>query len=300
MNKNSLVKKSNKLVVSRYDLSLIEQKLILTGISMIDRGDKDFRDYRFYVNDYFELTDGNAKENYTQIKRAFRNLASKTLEIKKDDGKVLIASWLSSAEIGRGYVDVLFDPKLKAYLLQLKECFTTYELKNILFLHSIYSVRLYEYLKQYEGLGGIKANVDELKHILKIPNYTISNIKQRILVPVQKELRMLTDIVFEYDFVKHGNKFTEIKFKIKRNPKMPKLLQNGDKGQTKSVEHKTRVALPETQEDTHAKQEKEEAKKIAASCLASGLCEKRVLVPYCKYCENYTKKIKRTAQNSQK
>ena len=127
MNKNKLVKKSNDLITARYELSLIEQKLILTLISMVDKDDKDFQQYRFYIKDFFELIECN-EENYTFLKNTFKSLLSKPLEINTDNGW-LLCNWLSSAETDKneGYVDVCFDPKLKPYMLKLKECFTTYQ-----------------------------------------------------------------------------------------------------------------------------------------------------------------------------
>jgi len=237
MNKRSLVKKSNSLITARYDLPIIEQKLVLSVISMVNREDEDFKDYRFYIKDFFKVSDINSGENYTYIKNSFKSLLSKTLEIKKENGGWLLVNWLSSAESdNKGFVDVCFDPKLKPYLLKLKECFTSYELKNILFLHSIYSVRIYEMLKQYESTGIKRMSIDELRDILKTSkSYTISNINQRILKAAQKELKELTDIEFTYEFKKRGNKFTDITFKIKRNAKMPALLQNDkdkNEGQT--------------------------------------------------------------------
>ena len=277
MNKNTLVKKSNKLVTARFELSLIEQELVLTLISMINREDKDFKEYRFYVKDFFKLTD-NSEENHTYIKNSFRSLLSKTLEIKTENGGWLMSNWLSSAESNKGgYVDVCFDPKLKPYLLNLKACFTTYQLKNILFLHSAYSIRVYELLKQFEKTKTKTTSIDELRDILKIPqSYTNGNINQRILKPAKKELAELTDISFTYEFLRRGNKFIDIKFKIKRNSKMPKLLQSSQIEANK---------VPTLQ-------------KVANSCREKGKCrETPIMMSYCETCENYDEKAKWIKEN---
>jgi plasmid replication initiation protein len=201
-------------------------------------------------------------------------LLSKPLEIKTDKGW-LLCNWLSSAESDKkeGYVDVCFDPKIKPYLLKLKECFTIYQLKNILFLHSAYSVRTYEMLKQFESTGIKTISVDELRDILRVsPNYTVGNITQRILKPAQKELKEHTDISFTYNFIKHGRRFTDITFKIKRNTRIPKLLQE-EKSKDKDIK---RVSLQE----------------LANKCLKEQNCETiKLIMPYCKLCANCSKKL---------
>jgi len=272
MNKNKLVKKSNSLVTARYELPMVEQKLILTLIAGVEREDEDFKEYRFYIKDFFELIKYK-EENYTYVKNAFRSLMEKTLEMKTESGGWLLLHWLSSAksEKGEGYVDVKFDPYLKPYLLKLKQCFTTYELKNILFLHSAYSLRIYEHLKQYEKTGVKNISIDELKDILQIkPHITTGDINQRILKAAQKELKKLTDISFTYNFTRRGNKYTDITFKIKRNSKMPKLLQ---KSQIDAIDK-----VPSLQE-------------VAESCYKKGKCrETPILMSYCKTCKNYDEK----------
>lgn len=52
------------------------------------------------------------------------------------------------------------------YLLQLKERFTRYELKNILYFKNKYSIRIYELLKQYEKIGKREINIKELRGYL--------------------------------------------------------------------------------------------------------------------------------------
>ena len=47
LNKNYIVTKSNKLITCNYDLSLQEQKIILTLASMVQPADTEFKEYEF-------------------------------------------------------------------------------------------------------------------------------------------------------------------------------------------------------------------------------------------------------------
>ena len=56
MDKKYLVTKSNYFIMnSSYDLSLEEQKLILTLASMVQPNDEEFKAYKFKIADFIRL-----------------------------------------------------------------------------------------------------------------------------------------------------------------------------------------------------------------------------------------------------
>ena len=62
MEKNYLVTKSNYFIMnSSYDLSLEEQKIILTLASMVQPNDEEFKPYIFKISDFMELLGVNTK-----------------------------------------------------------------------------------------------------------------------------------------------------------------------------------------------------------------------------------------------
>jgi hypothetical protein len=69
---SSLVVKGNDLIISRYNLSLAEQRLILQVVSMIDKDDEDFKDYYVSISDYLDLVESNSN-NYYQVKNLRKN-----------------------------------------------------------------------------------------------------------------------------------------------------------------------------------------------------------------------------------
>ena len=151
MKKNYLVTKANTLITASYNLSLQEQKLILTLASMVQPNDEEFKEYEFKIKDFMELLGVESQTKYTEVPRITKDLMKKVFEIK--EGKDIVQlSWLSSAryKVGEGLVILKFDSSLKPYLLQLKKLYTSYKLENILSLKSKYSLRLYEILKSYK------------------------------------------------------------------------------------------------------------------------------------------------------
>jgi len=223
MDKDYLVTKSNYFIMnSSYDLSLEEQKLILTLASMVQPTDEEFKPYNFRIADFMELLGVDTKTKYTEIPKITKELMKKVFEIHEGN-KLIQTAWISGAiyEKGSGMVTLKFNPDLKPYMLQLKEKFTQYQLANVLAMKSKYSPRIYEILKcnEFKKQGYIEIEVGELRKLLKAENiYPLyADFKRFILLQAQKELKKLTDIDFSFEEIKTGRKVTSIRFHIKAN-----------------------------------------------------------------------------------
>lgn len=221
MKKDYLVTKANTLITASYDLSLQEQKLILTLASMVQPNDEEFKEYEFKIKDFMELLGVETQTKYTEIPKITKELMKKVFEIKEGNDIVQL-SWLSSAryKVGEGLVILKFDSSLKPYLLQLKKLYTSYKLENILSLKSKYSLRLYEILKSQQFKKYWEVDLEELKKIIGAleKSYLVyQNVKNRIILKAQQELKEKTDISFDFEEIKTGRKVTSIKFHIYNN-----------------------------------------------------------------------------------
>jgi plasmid replication initiation protein len=223
MDKNYIVKKSNYFIMnSSYDLSLEEQKLILTLASMVQPEDEGFKPYKFKIAAFIELLGVKNQAKYTETPKITKELMKKVFEIEEDDTIIQIA-WLSSAiyKRGTGMVELEFSPRLKPYMIQLNTLFTQYKLVNILSMKSKYSPRIYEILKcnEFKKQGYIEIVLADLKKLLKAENiYPLyGDFKRRVLLPVQKELKKLSDISFNFEEIKTGRTITSLKFYINSN-----------------------------------------------------------------------------------
>lgn len=98
-------------------------------------------------------------------------------------------------------LEATFHPALKSYLLQIKNRFLLYDLKNILKISSANSIRIYELLKSFEGIGKRTFEVEELKQILdledKYPLY--GSFKARVLNKAKDDLMKHSDIKFDFE-----------------------------------------------------------------------------------------------------
>ena len=170
MDKEYLVTKSNYFIMnSSYDLSLEEQKIILTLASMVQPSDEEFKPYKFKILDFMKLLGVEDKSKYTEIPKVTKELMKKVFEIQEGDTLIQTA-WLSGAKYkkGSGEVELTFSSYLKPYMLKLGSMFTQYKLANILSMKSKYSPRIYEFLKcnEFKKQGYFYIEINELRRLL--------------------------------------------------------------------------------------------------------------------------------------
>ena len=223
------VKKSEAIVKARYKLSPLAIKFISVVISNLKRSDDVNEEYVVKVKDFKELTGQKTKRIYELIDEALNDLLKNPLTIPLGDEKnsILKANWVSGAIYNDGEVRFMIYPKLRPFLLEVKEKYLKYRLENILSLKSSYVIRLYEILKDWLELNkryGNKAEkiieVNEFRQMLEIPkSYQYGDIKRQILNKAKAELAEHTDILFDYKEIKTGRKVTHLHFYIRENPK---------------------------------------------------------------------------------
>lgn len=226
MDKDFLVKKSNYFVMnSSYDLSMEEQKIILTLASMVKPEDEEFKRYKFNISEFIALIGIKNQSQYTEIPTITKGLMKKVFEIQEEDMLIQVA-WLSSVvyKKGSGYVELEFSPRLKPYMLKLNSMFTQYKLGNILMMKSKYSPRIYEFLKcnEFKKQKMIEFSLNQLRKLLKVENVYLlyADFKRFVLFPAQKEINTLTDISFTFEEIKKGRKVDKIRFYITSNKHM--------------------------------------------------------------------------------
>jgi plasmid replication initiation protein len=225
--RNCLVTKSNSLIEARYRLSVQEQRLLAIMVSDINPEDRDFKKYRYRISDILEWLDIEDKGYYKKIREVTRRLLTRVVTIHQ--GNTLFqTTWLAGAKyyFKEGVIELSFHPDLKPYLLQLKECFTKYALKNVLELKSKYAFRLYELLKQYQAIGTRKFSLKELRELLGIEQEELKlwiDFKRRVLEISKREINAKTDIKIDYKTEKVGRKIKYIIFSIETKEKVNKI-----------------------------------------------------------------------------
>lgn len=217
---NGLVTRSNKLIEARYKLSLHEQKVIYSIISLIQPNEKSFNTFRFRISELAKFCGISPKNANRELEEVTRTLRSRVLTIK-EGRRTIQTGWINSAVYDAGVIEFELDQKLKPYLLGLKDVFTSMKVSELMKFKSQYSGRVYELLFQQASFKERSFTVDEFKELLglDVKEYSLfSNLKARIIEVAVKDINKNTPMKVTYETTKTGNKITSITFHMKIKP----------------------------------------------------------------------------------
>ncbi|MBU2714101.1 replication initiation protein [Zooshikella harenae] len=235
------------LIETTSKLTLRDQKVILAVISQLSPDDEDFKKYHITLSELEKLTNIDKQNLYRknkqsqlsnkprEIEEICKRLMSSLIQIREPeepDG-FLMANWFSHARYSpsRGLVEFSFSPELKPYLLQVKNSFTTYHLKQVINLQSVYSIRLYELLRQFLTLKAVKEGqslayrkieLSQLRGFIGVEEgryKRFAEFRRNVLDKTQRELSEKTDIAFDYEPIRKGRSVNSINFTIRHNVK---------------------------------------------------------------------------------
>lgn len=230
-----LIRKANELVEARYKFDIWETRVFAYMLTLIKHNDTDFNEYTINTGDIvreFNLHDSGLV--YDSIKKAAEKLLDKKVEIlrttaegKREYFKTHLVASTANPEEGakENYIKLSFHPALKQFLLELKARYLVYDIRNILSLTSIYSVRLFELLKQYQKIGKRKFMLDELKELLSIESheYQLYGHFKGLIKRAEKDLAKYTDIYFQFEEEIQKRKVVAVTFYIFENTKNQRL-----------------------------------------------------------------------------
>ena len=214
----------NNLINAQYDMGLLEMKIFLVMLAQIKRDDKDLEEYLIPVSFFYEKANGSAYQN---IKKAGSALTKKNIEVEDiytKDFEAFSLMRYCKYKKGEGYMRVRFNDDIKPYLLQLKGNFTMSNVKYIWSMGSVYSIRLYNLLRERKDFGGRTDSLTKLKLMLGISDkYTeLYDFRKRILDVAVDQLSN-TDLSFKYDLLREGRTVTSVKFTLTGKPEPVQL-----------------------------------------------------------------------------
>lgn len=236
--KNGVIEKRNILNEMRaQDMTLQELRFISIYLSKINaRKPDETRVVRFSLLEFQKIMELERVQE-KDIRHVIDSLLCKIVRVPNENRRGYTAFQLfkeckiSQTDNEEWYIEIDAHDKALPLMFNLKGHYFSYQLWNALKLKSKNQLRMYEILKQYEKIGHRTIQLDELKELLGIAPDDYSrwdNFKRDVLDICMGALFAFTDIRFEYESVKNGNKTVAISFKIEKNPLFqdPLVLDN--------------------------------------------------------------------------
>ncbi len=258
------VVKSNEMIrQGRFDLSLVEQRIVLYIVSKIKPGDTEFRTVSMSIREFCAVTGIEYQQNLSQLKDNIKALADKSIWFQRPGTKTkTLIRWIEKPELEEDTdtVRIRLDSDLMPYLLQLKSNFTEYELLNILALRSKYSVRLYELLKSYLHIGHYEITIEQLRDYLRITDgYEETKYFNRdVVAPAVSEINEYTDIEIEYQYMKKGRNITGYRFTMTEQAENVNVLARAYLSGKRPSKHRRKTELKEAFEQLQQQIEMEQ------------------------------------------
>jgi plasmid replication initiation protein len=236
--KSLYVVSSNDLVRAKYSYTLWEKRVFLYMVSQLKRDQTEFPMMRIAIRDLMRFYGTFGKGEYSVIRSVPENIIKKPFYIPyvTPDGE---RRWLFMSVISAGtqpdmgekreesYIELQFNPVLAPHLMDLRERFTRYNIRNISELQSVYSIRMFEFIKENEfKKDGFEVSVDDLKEMLFMKAqdndgaevYQLyADFKKRVLMKAQEDLNEHCDTTFIFEERKDGRRVTKIFFKPLKN-----------------------------------------------------------------------------------
>lgn len=236
--RNGVVRKANALIQkSRFSLTTQQQKVILYLISRISPQDKDFCEYEFDIQMFCQVCgiDWKNGKNYIDLKKSIKEISDKSLWVTLESGEETLMRWIEKPyiNINSGKIRIRLDNDMRPYLLQLKRCYTQYELLWTLHFKSKYTIRLYELIKSihYHEIDAYEREYDleELRKVLGAETYkTYQHIKDRVLKPSVNEINKYSDKEVSFYPKKRGRSVCGVRFNIRSKDSIDMLKIKSD------------------------------------------------------------------------
>lgn len=235
MSKDSrLVVKDNSLIDASFNLSLVEQRLMLLAIVEARELQSLTPDTPIEVKatayrDQYKTDDSNA---YSQLADATKQLFNRQfsyIDRYADTDAVTVSRWVNEVTYvnDKGIVVMYLNRNVISMISRLEANFTQYLLEQVSDFKSKYSIRLYELLIKYRDIGvSKKFEIAELRSKLGLENNeykAMSDFKGAVLDKAIKEISDKADIQIKYEQFKEGRTISHILFKfVKKKEKKTK------------------------------------------------------------------------------
>ncbi len=227
MAKNNLIVKSNQVIEASYTLTTLEQRLILSAIAQVPKGQEvtDSILYTISLEDVVKLG-GDVKILNRDLKEALSRLYDRSIVLRGADESTSFRWIQQKRETKDGEFSIRFSTPILPFLSNLKAEFTKYLESDIVGMTSPYAIRFYELMMQYRNIGKREISLEDLRWMFQLQNkYPVwADLKRWVINQAIKEINEYSPYKLTIEPKKTGRKVTSIvlKFQDKKALKAPK------------------------------------------------------------------------------
>ena len=224
----STVAQANKLIEASYHLSLAEKRVLLALLSQVNsHPDAAAIDgttaLTVTAGGIADMVGLSMDHSYKLLAAAVEKLAERWVVIDNPDPEEPDTTrtrtrWVTAIDYqpGRGQMRTYLAPKIIPYLTQLSGEFTRYRLQYVSKMTSVYAIRLYELLVQWQGAGEREVTVDWFKEHFDLGDKypRIYDLKKFVLQPAIDQINEHSNLWVRWGQRKVGRQVVALQFQF--------------------------------------------------------------------------------------
>jgi plasmid replication initiation protein len=222
------VTQANKLIEASYHLTLAEKRVLLALLAQVhshpDASAIDpYTPLTVTAGGIADMVGIPTKKAYELLADAVERLAERWVIINNPDPEDpdlerTRTRWVTAIDYrsGRGEIRTYFAPKIIPYITQLSSEFTRYRLQYVASMTSVYAIRLYELLIQWQGAGEREVEVDWLKDKFQIAGKypRMYDFKKFVLQPAIDQINEHSNLWVRWGQRKVGRQVVALQFQF--------------------------------------------------------------------------------------
>lgn len=214
-----VVKANNDLFRCKFKLKdIVACRIFMAFASLVDHNsvkqNESFIEYSIPASSILS-ENSNGGDNYDQLLDAAHILLKHTIDQKIGKTEFVAYTLFSKIQYKNGTITGQFHKDLVPFFIIAREKFTKMRLDEFMQLPSIYSQSIFGFLKSWSDRREVNISVKDLHNMLGTPDSfrrNFSDFNKRVLEKAHKDINKLTSLKYDYEAIKVGRSYKEIKF----------------------------------------------------------------------------------------
>lgn len=209
---NKWVVVHNDFVLARVDWTINMNRIFAMLVSQISMDDEEFTMQRIRVRDLRDLAEVSSNNIHNELADAAQSLIREPIEFRAPDNNYEGYSIFTTCKYLRqeGVVAAKFNEDARPYLLQLRESFTRYKLRQVMKLSTSYAVRFYQIAKMIQRSDSARNQIIDISSFRKLfmleAKYERhADLVNHVIKPSVKEVNDKTDAQLRIETIREGN-----------------------------------------------------------------------------------------------
>lgn len=223
-----IVKADNELFRARQKIKdVVAGRIFMAFASLVDEKDVNtherFLTYKISASSVLIGTNTSG-EKYKQIRDAAYSLIDQKLEKRKSKTSFSVYTLFSKIDYSDGIITGEFHKDLVPFFIGAKKIFTRLNLQQYMKLPSIYSQRMFGYLKSWDDKPEIEIKLLDLHEMLDTPvsfRVNFAEFKRRVLEKAHNDILKHTTLSYEWEPIKKGRAVVAVRFIFSKRRALP-------------------------------------------------------------------------------